>query len=70
MRSVQATFEMYVKLNKKVQPEVLMSVQAIDEPGRVSPTPSSPICRPSSSPIARRCSRPKMRRLASSGSTS
>src|SRR5579859_4381962 len=27
MRSVQAAFEMYVKLNKKVQPEVLMSVQ-------------------------------------------
>src|SRR6202167_4059696 len=30
MRSVQAAFEMYVKLNKKVQPEVLMSVQTID----------------------------------------
>src|SRR6266567_2670565 len=26
MRSVQTTFEMYVKLNKKIQPEVLMSV--------------------------------------------
>ena len=31
MRSVQAAFEMYVKLNKKVQPEVLMSVQTIDD---------------------------------------
>src|SRR3954454_16548012 len=29
MRSVQSTFEMYVKLNKKIQPEVLMSAQAI-----------------------------------------
>ncbi|MCC6525617.1 MAG: endopeptidase La [Polyangiaceae bacterium] len=38
MRSVQATFETYVKLNKKVQPEVLMSVQAIDEPSRLADT--------------------------------
>src|SRR5437773_643820 len=35
MRSVQSTFEMYVKLNKKIQPEVLMSVQAIDEASRL-----------------------------------
>src|SRR6476646_9846960 len=38
MRSVQAAFEMYVKLNKKVQPEVLMSVQTIDDPSRLSDT--------------------------------
>src|SRR5580692_6415700 len=38
MRSVQAAFEMYVKLNKKVQPEVLMSVQTIDDPARLSVT--------------------------------
>jgi ATP-dependent Lon protease len=38
MRSVQATFEMYVKLNKKVEPEVLMTVQAIDDPSRLSDT--------------------------------
>jgi ATP-dependent Lon protease len=38
MRSVQATFETYVKLNKKVQPEVLMSVQAIDESSRLADT--------------------------------
>jgi ATP-dependent Lon protease len=38
MRSVQATFETYVKLNKKVQPEVLMSVQAIDEGARLGDT--------------------------------
>ncbi len=36
MRSVQNTFELYVKLNKKIQPEVLMSVQAIDDAGRLS----------------------------------
>ncbi|MEZ4301975.1 MAG: endopeptidase La [Polyangiaceae bacterium] len=36
MRSVQSTFELYVKLNKKIQPEVLMSVQAIDDAGRLS----------------------------------
>ena len=38
MRSVQAAFEMYVKLNKKVQPEVLMSVQTIDDAARLSDT--------------------------------
>ncbi|MCC6213543.1 MAG: endopeptidase La [Polyangiaceae bacterium] len=38
VRSVQSTFEVYVKLNKKVQPEVLVSVQSIDEPARLSDT--------------------------------
>jgi ATP-dependent Lon protease len=38
MRSVQAAFEMYVKLNKKVQPEILMSVQTIDDAARLSDT--------------------------------
>jgi ATP-dependent Lon protease len=38
MRSVQSTFETYVKLSKKVQPEVLMSVQAIDEGSRLADT--------------------------------
>jgi ATP-dependent Lon protease len=38
MRSVQSTFELYVKLNKKIQPEVLMSVQAIDDPARLADT--------------------------------
>ncbi|HTM46279.1 MAG TPA: endopeptidase La [Polyangiaceae bacterium] len=37
-RSVQGTFEVYVKLNKKIQPEILMTVQSIDEPGRLSDT--------------------------------
>jgi ATP-dependent Lon protease len=38
MRSVQGAFEMYVKLNKKVQPEVLMTVQTIEDPSRLSDT--------------------------------
>ena len=38
IRSVQSTFEVYVKLNKKVQPEVLMSVQSIDDAGKLSDT--------------------------------
>ncbi|HEX2734854.1 MAG TPA: endopeptidase La [Polyangiaceae bacterium] len=38
IRSVQSTFETYVKLNKKVQPEVLMSIQSISEPGKLSDT--------------------------------
>jgi ATP-dependent Lon protease len=38
MRSVQAAFEMYVKLNKKVQPEVLMSAQTIDDAARLADT--------------------------------
>jgi ATP-dependent Lon protease len=38
MRSAQSTFELYVKLNKKVPPEVLMSVQAIDDASRLSDT--------------------------------
>src|SRR6476660_5707119 len=38
MRSVQAAFELYVKLNKKVQPEVLMQVQTVDDPARLSDT--------------------------------
>ena len=46
MRSVQAAFEMYVKLNKKVQPEVLMSVQTIDDAGAACRTPSSRTCPP------------------------
>jgi ATP-dependent Lon protease len=38
IRSVQSTFEVYVKLNKKVQPEVLMTVQSIDDSGKLSDT--------------------------------
>src|SRR5690349_6156196 len=38
MRSVQSTFEMYVKLNKRIPPEILMQVQAIDDPARLADT--------------------------------
>ncbi len=38
MRSVQTVFENYVKLNKRIPPEMLISVQTIDDPGRLSDT--------------------------------
>ncbi len=38
MRSVQSTFETYVKLNKKIQPEIIVSVQSIDDASRLSDT--------------------------------
>jgi ATP-dependent Lon protease len=38
IRSVQATFENYVKLNKRIPPEMLMSVQQIEDPARLSDT--------------------------------
>jgi len=38
MRSVQVTFENYVKLNKRVPPELAVSVQSIDSPTRLADT--------------------------------
>ncbi len=38
MRSVNSTFENYVKLNKKVPPEMVASVAAITDPARLSDT--------------------------------
>src|SRR5262245_37719707 len=38
IRSVQSTVEVYVKLNKKVQPEVLMSVQSIEDAAKLGDT--------------------------------
>jgi ATP-dependent Lon protease len=38
MRSVQSTFEVYVKLNKRIPPEMLMTVQTIDDPSRLADT--------------------------------
>jgi ATP-dependent Lon protease len=38
VRSLQSTFEVYVKLNKKVQPDVLMNVQSIDDISKLSDT--------------------------------
>ncbi len=36
IRSLKATFENYVKLNKRIPPEMLMSVNTIEEPGRLA----------------------------------
>ena len=38
VRSIIAQFEHYVKLNKKVPPEILTSLSGIDEPGRLADT--------------------------------
>ncbi|HET7789048.1 MAG TPA: LON peptidase substrate-binding domain-containing protein, partial [Myxococcales bacterium] len=38
VRSVHATFEGYVKLNKRIPPEMLMSVATIDDPARLADT--------------------------------
>src|SRR5690606_25030594 len=37
-RSVMSLFDQYVKLNKKVPPEILSSLAGIDEPGRLADT--------------------------------
>src|SRR5690606_4042669 len=38
MRSVQSTFEIYAKLNKKVQPEVVMGVEGMEDPSKLADT--------------------------------
>src|SRR5687767_7316816 len=38
IRSVQSTFEQYVKLNKRIPPETLSVVSAIDEPSKLADT--------------------------------
>ena len=38
IREVHTTFENYVKLKKKIPPEMVMSVSSIDEPGRLADT--------------------------------
>ena len=38
MRAVHATFETYVKLNKRIPPEILITVQTIDDPGALADT--------------------------------
>ncbi len=38
MRSVQTVFENYVKLNKRIPPEFLVSVQTIEDPARLADT--------------------------------
>ncbi len=36
LRSIKTTFESYVKLNKRIPPELLMSVLSIEEPGKLA----------------------------------
>ncbi len=38
MRSLMSQFEQYIKLNKKIPPEILGSLAGIDEPGRLADT--------------------------------
>jgi ATP-dependent Lon protease len=38
IRQIQSTFESYVKLNKRIPPEMLMSVSTIDDPSRLADT--------------------------------
>jgi len=38
MRSLMSQFEQYIKLNKKIPPEVLSSMASIEEPGRLADT--------------------------------
>ncbi len=38
VRSIKDIFEVYVKLNKRIPPEMLVSVQTIDEPSRLADT--------------------------------
>ena len=38
MRSVQSAFEVYAKLNKRIAPEMLMTVQTIDDPSKLADT--------------------------------
>jgi ATP-dependent Lon protease len=38
MRSLMSQFEQYIKLNKKIPPEILGSLLSIDEPGRLADT--------------------------------
>lgn len=38
MRSLVSQFEQYIKLNKKIPPEVLSSIMGIEEPGRLTDT--------------------------------
>lgn len=41
MRSLMSQFEQYIKLNKKIPPEVLSPLAGIDEPGRLADTISA-----------------------------
>ncbi len=57
MRSVNSTFEAYVKLNKKIPPEMVMTVASIDDPSRLGRHHRRRTST-SSSRTSRTCSRP------------
>ena len=38
VRSVHSVFEAFVKLNKRIPPEMLMQVASIDDPARLADT--------------------------------
>ncbi len=38
MRTVRATFEQYVRINRRIPPDLIMSVQTIDNPGQLADT--------------------------------
>jgi ATP-dependent Lon protease len=41
-RTVVSQFEQYIKLNKKIPPEVLVSINQIEEPGKLADTIAAP----------------------------
>ena len=57
-RALLSAFDQYVKLNKKIPPEILTSLSGIDEAGRLADTVAAPTCRSSWSRSSRcwRCS--------------
>ena len=42
-RAVMQQFDQYVKLNKKIPPEILTSISSIDDPGRLADTSAAPL---------------------------
>src|SRR4051812_12020988 len=42
-RAVMQQFDQYVKLNKKIPPEILTSISSIDDPGRLADTIAAPL---------------------------
>src|SRR5213082_399167 len=43
-RTVVTQFEQYIKLNKKIPPEVLVSINQIEDPGKLADTVASHLC--------------------------
>jgi ATP-dependent Lon protease len=45
VRTAISQFEGYIKLNKKIPPEVLTSLNSIDDPARLADTSRCALCR-------------------------